>query len=121
MSTRLYLPTTPAGLRSLVHGQEWAAVQPGLRGEPVVAEGDSEDEEYAALMTAADASTALGAEAGEAGLRRVVVVAEVASADAPAALRDVVAVHMDTENRGPDDDPDDDLAWFAPEELAHLL
>lgn len=120
MSTRVYLPTTRSALDALVAGEDWAAVQQRLGAEPVVATGDGEDEEYAALMTAADASTALGVAAGEPGLRRVVVVAELPSPDAPVALDDVVAVHLDTEDRDADADPDDDLAWFAPEELPHL-
>lgn len=121
MSVRLYLPTTRAGLAAIVSGEEWAAVRQRVGGEPVVPEGDSEDEEYAALMTAADASTALVTDAAEVGLRRVVVVAEVGQADAAVTLREVVAAHMDTEDRDADADPDDDLAWFAPEELRHLV
>lgn len=121
MSLRVYLPTTRAGLVALVNGDDWVSVQERLGAEPMVAEGDGEDEEYAALMTAADASTALVLEAGEAGRRRVVVVAEVEHADAPVTVRDVVSVHLDTEDRATDADPDDDLAWFAPEELSHLV
>lgn len=121
MSVRLYLPTTPTGLAALVAGDEWSAVRARFGAEPVVAEGDSEDEEYAALMTAADASTAVGAAAGEAGLRRVVVVVEVDGPESPVTLREVVAVHVDTEDRDADADPDDDLSWFAPEELPHLV
>ncbi|MBE7323813.1 hypothetical protein IEQ44_04015 [Nocardioides sp. Y6] len=119
MSVRVYLPTTRAGLASLVAGEDWASVQQ-RSGDLVVAEGDSEDEEYAALMTAADASTALVVAAEEPGLRRVVVVAEVDGSGSPVVLGDVVAVHLDTEDRAVDADPDDDLAWFAPEELGHL-
>ncbi|GGD15393.1 DUF6912 family protein [Nocardioides daphniae] len=119
MSVRVYLPTTRAGLAALVGGDDdWRAV---AGAEPVVAEGDSEDEEYAALMTAADASTALYETLGEAGRRRVVVVAEVASPDAPVGLGDVASVHLDTDDRAANADPDDDLAWFVPEELQHLL
>jgi hypothetical protein len=53
--------------------------------------------------------------------RRVVVVAEVDSAVAPISLSDVVAVHCDVEDRPPDADPDDDLAWFATQEIPGLV
>ena len=121
MSVRVYLPTTWAGLSSLVTDQDGPGALALVAAVPVVAEGDSEDEEYAALMTAADSSTALVAHAEEAGLRRVVLVAEVASPDAKIAWSDVVAVHLDTDPRREDADPDDDLAWFAPQELPQLL
>ena len=121
MSLRVYLPTTWAGLRSLVTDQDWSGVRASLAAVAVLADGDAEDDEYAALMTAADASTALVHEAGEAGLRRVVGVAEIAALEAEVAWSDVVAVHLDTEPRQSDDDPDDDLAWFAPQELPQLL
>ncbi|QCX26787.1 DUF6912 family protein [Nocardioides jishulii] len=121
MSVRVYLPTTRAGLAALVTGDGWQERRVSEGAEPVIAAGDSEDEEYSALMTAADASTALYDVTGEPGRRRVVVVAEVASADAPVTRDDVASVHLDTEDRTPDADPDDDLAWFAPEELTHLL
>lgn len=119
MSIRVYLPTTRAGLAALVAGEGWEELSVGV--EPVVAEGDSEDEEYAALMTAADASTALYDATGEAGRRRVVVVADVPSAKAGVTLDVVASVHLDTEDRDADADPDDDLAWFVPDELAQLL
>ena len=38
------------------------------------------------------------------------------AADLP--LRNVAAAHVDTED---DPDDDDDLAWFATQEIAHLL
>lgn len=120
MSIRVYLPTTRAGLAALMAGEGWTSAQQDSGARPLVAEGDSEDDEYAALMTAADVSTALVGAAAEPGLRRVVVVAEVGAVDDLVALGDVVAVHLDTEDRAADADPDDDLAWFAPEELAHL-
>jgi hypothetical protein len=113
--TRIYLPTTLEGLR-----EAWAAgaLEPG--DDLVVAEGDDEDSEYAALMTAADASAALLPGAG----RRVVVVAEVAGAPAaghPVPLARVVAVHADPADRPADADPDDDLAWYATQEVPDLL
>jgi hypothetical protein len=33
-------------------------------------------------------------------------------------MRDVAAVHVDTEDGA---EPDDDLAWFATQEIPHLL
>lgn len=113
--TRLYLPTTLDRLRDA-----WAAgsLEPG--DDVVVAEGDDEDSEYDALMTAADASTALLAGAG----RRVVVVAEVAGPEAagrPVPLKRVVAVHADPTDRPADADPDDDLAWYATQEVPELF
>ncbi len=113
--TRLYVPTTLAALRDA-----WSAgrIEPGP--DVVVAEADDEDTEYAALMTAADASTALDPEAG----RRVVVVVEVAGPEAvahPVPLKRVVAVHADAAARPADADPDDDLAWYATQEVPELL
>lgn len=110
--TRLYLPTTFDQLRQLLAG---AAIDPG--DDAVSAENDSEEAEYAALMTAADASALRSAATG----RRAVLVVEVVDPAAPVHLVDVVALHADTEDRGPDADPDDDLAWFASQEIDHLL
>ncbi|MDO9458242.1 hypothetical protein [Nocardioides sp.] len=110
--TRIYLPTTLDRLRAA-----WAAgsLEPG--DDVVVAEGDDEESEYAALMTAADASTALLAGPG----RRVVVVADVGDPQHPVPLKRVVAVHADTADRPADADPDDDLAWYATQEVPDLL
>ena len=109
--TRLYLPTTLDRLRTA-----WAAGSFEPQADVVVAEGDDEDSEYAALMTAADASAALLAGAG----RRVVVVAEVAdpaAAARPVPLKRVVALHADPVDRPAGADPDDDLAWYATQEV----
>lgn len=119
MSTRLYVPTTTKGLAALVASGELPA---DAWAEPVVAVDDEEESEYAALMGAADASTALGVQQGLPGLRRVVVVAVVEDPERPSVTLDaVVSVHLDQVDRSAEDDPDDDLAWFAPEELGHLL
>jgi len=85
--------------------------------EPVAAEGDDEDSEYAALMTAAALSARLAAADG----RRVVVVAEPAAGAEAVVVADVVAVHCDTDDRAADADPDDDLAWFATQEIPGLV
>ncbi len=113
MNDRVYLPTTVAGLADY---DERGVVPASI--ERVRAEDDSEEAEYAALMSAADASAALLEEPG----RRVVLVAELepaASAEAgEIPMRLVVAVHIDTED---DADPDDDLAWYATQEIPELL
>ena len=121
MSTRSYLPGTSQVLRVLAQEGVW--VLPDTVS-PLVAEGEDEEQEYAALMTAADESTRLAVDQGVAGLRRVVLVVETPAL--PAAgdrveLREVVALHVDTDDRTESSDPDDDLAWFGVQELAHLV
>ena len=110
--TRRYLPTTLPRL-----ADEWAGTGPSSTGE-VVASDDGEETEYVALMTAADASAELLADLPDGRRRRVVVVAETASADALVTWRDVVAVHVDDHD---DADPDDDLAWWATQEIGDLV
>ena len=110
--SRRYLPTTLPRL-----AEQWDGEGPELL-DPVLAEDDSEETEYAALMTAADASAELLAGLPDGRRRRVVVVVETASADAPVRWRDVVAVHVDDRD---DADPDDDLAWWATQEIGDLL
>ena len=117
MSVRVYLPTTIARLR-----EEYAEGAFAVTDDVVVSEvdGDDEEGEYAALMTAADASAALLRGPG----RRVVVVAELDTEPQPGwtiPLKRVVAVHADTEDRPADADPDDDLGWFATQEIPHLM
>ena len=107
--SRIYLPTTLVALAEHVdHGYVSESV------ERFVAPGDDEESEYAALMAAAEAAEALLDGPG----RRVVVVAEVTYEDGPVAMEQVVAVHADTDD---DHDPDDDLAWFATQEIQYLL
>jgi uncharacterized protein DUF6912 len=115
VSTRVYLPLTVALLAEL-----HAAGEVTVTDDAVVAPDDSEDGEYAALMTAADASAALLTGPG----RRVVVVAELDKEPETGwtiPLRRIVAVHADAEDRPAGADPDEDLAWFATQEIAHLL
>lgn len=115
MSVRVYLPTTLALL-----AEQHAAGELLVTADAVTADDDAEEAEYAALMTAADSSAALLDGPG----RRVVVVAELDKEPEPGwtiPLRRVVAVHADTEDRPVDADPDEDLAWFATQELVHLL
>ena len=112
MTRRIYVPATLEKLAAFVAASEIPADV-----ERFVAEGPDEEAEYAALMTAADASSGLLAGSGQ----RVVVVAEVEDPDAPVPLRRVVAVHADPEERPVGADPDEDLAWYATQEIDHLL
>ena len=110
--TRRYLPSSLPRL-----AEDWAADEPRVH-DPVVAADDGEESEYAALMTAADVSAELLAGLPDGQRRRVVVVAETATEDAPVRWRDVVAVHVDTED---DADADDELAWWATQEIGDLI
>jgi len=109
---RCYVPATLDLLRLLADG---GSLPDDV--ERVEAAADDEESEYDALMDAAVAAAALLDGAG----RRVVVVAEVDSVVAPISLDDVVAVHCDVEDRPADADPDDDLAWFATQEIPGLV
>lgn len=109
---RVYLPATLDLLR------RWRdAGEVPTEAERFVAEGEDEESEYAALMAAADGATALLAGPG----RRVVVVAEVGDPDAAVVWTDVASVHADDRERPVDADPDEDLAWYATQEVAALL
>jgi hypothetical protein len=111
--TRAYVPAT----RELLGAWHAAGGVPA-DAERVVAPDDDEDLEYAALMSAGDLATALGAADG----RRVVVVAETeGDGDGPLGLRRWVAVHCDVADRAVDADPDDDLGWFGVQEIPDLL
>lgn len=110
--TRRYLPSTLPRL-----AEEWERGGPELL-DAVVAEDEGEETEYAALMTAADASAELLAALPDGQRRRVVVVVETATAEGPVTWRDVVAVHVDSRD---DADPDDDLAWWATQEIGDLV
>jgi len=116
---RLYLPATLEALAAL---QGDGTLRVG--DDAVAAEGDSEDQEYDALMTAAESAAGLAALLPPGERRRVVVVAEVAAPGLPAtvSLADVVAVHADPPDV-PDEGaaPDDDLGWYATQEIAGLL
>jgi hypothetical protein len=109
---RVYVPTTLSGLARLRDDGSLPA-----SAERYVADGDSEEQEYAALLAAAAESAGLLAGPG----RRVVVVADVADPDGVLPLRDVVAVHADPEDRPAGADPDDDLAWYATQEIDAVL
>lgn len=132
MSERVYIPATPALLARLVaEGRldgplRGHAVTEALRAE--WADGDEESWEYAALMAAAAESLTLRG-AGDAP-RRYVVAADVplvvpvpgedptlVDVAADVSWKNVAAAHVDTSD---DASEDDDLAWFATQEIAHL-
>lgn len=109
MSARVYVPATLSALASYVEQGEVPAAE-----ERLTAPDESEEAEYATLMAAAAASRERQSGAG----RRVVVVAEVVDAAAAVPMDRVVAVHLDTDENA---DDDDDLAWFATQEIPDLL
>jgi hypothetical protein len=109
MSVRAYVPATPDLLADFL-----AAQAVPVDADPITAEDESEEAEYAALMTAADASAALLPGPG----RRVVLVVEAPDGTRSVPWRLVASVHVDTED---DADPDDDLAWYATQEVPGLL
>jgi hypothetical protein len=116
---RVYVPAT---LESLAELHSDGVL--GIGDDVVVAEGDSEDQEYDALMTAAESAAGLAAGLEHGERRRVVVVAELTATDLPVriTLAEVVAVHADPDDV-PDEgaEPDDDLGWYATQEIATLL
>ena len=99
--TRRYQPTT---LPALAGGLE-------VDDDVVVAATETEEDEYAALMTAADLSATRLDGLADGLRRRVVVVLDAGGTE-------ILAVHADTSD---DADPDDDLAWYAAQELDSLL
>jgi hypothetical protein len=109
---RCYVPATVDLLRVLADGGRLPDDV-----ERIEAAAEDEESEYDALMAAAVAAAALLDGPG----RRVVVVVEADSVAAPISLDDVVAVHCDVEDRSADADPDDDLAWFATQEIPGLV
>lgn len=115
MTYRVYIPLTLGDLATADAEGEIVATD-----DIVVAADDSEDEEYAALMTAADVSAELLGGAG----RRVVLVAEVSRVPEPGdrvPRKRWVAVHADEVDRPAGADPDEDLGWFATQEIRDLV
>ncbi len=110
---RVYLPLT---LDLLAEAVEFGSVPADV--DKVVAEDESEEAEYAALMTAADASAALLSASGAGRGRRVVLAADVVDEAGAVPSKQWAAVHVDTED---DADPDDDLAWYATQEISDVL
>jgi len=109
VTVRVYVPTTLAELAEYVGLGEIPE-----RLEKFTAADEDEESEYLALMTAADASAEMLGGAG----RRVVVVAEVPDLAGSVAMSRVVAVHADADDFT---DADDDLAWFATQEIPDLV
>jgi hypothetical protein len=103
---RVYQPSTLPELAAA-----YAAGSVQADADAVVSDSESEDDEYAALMTAADLSGARIVGLPDGLRRRVVVVLEEGDTR-------ILAVHAD-----PVDDAgaDDDLAWYASQELDSLL
>lgn len=140
MSVRVYLPLTTSRLAGLVEARRLDgpltghAVTGRLRAE--WPDGDDEQWEYAAMHAAAADSWQLRGEGDQP--RRVVVAADVPAVapdpdsaeltgvriETDVVWRSVAAAHVDTEDRspelGPDDVADEDLAWFATQEIASL-
>jgi hypothetical protein len=129
---RIYVPGTFSDLAELVERGTFCLSQ-----QVMTATDESEESEYAALMQAADRSAELLGGQNQAGFneqvnertgkladglrRRVVIVAEVPIAPGlgePVVMDQVVAAHVDTQD---DADFDDDLAWFATQELDSLI
>lgn len=134
MSVRVYVPLTSAGLAELVDqgrltGPRTAhAVTDALRA--AWPDTDEESWEYAAMLAAGEESWQLRTDQDRP--RRLVLAADVPevsvggeeltavrlSADIP--LKRVASVHLDTEDVVGEPDFDEDLAWFAVQEIAHL-
>jgi hypothetical protein len=110
--SRVYVPAT---LELLRRWHQAGLVPADAFEEAFEAPDETEEGEYAALMSAADASAALLEGAG----RRVVLVVD--SDVAPADWADVAAVHADVRDRPAGADPDEDLGWFATQEVPDLL
>jgi hypothetical protein len=109
VSIRVYIPATLAALAAYADAGSVPAEAARLTSPD-----ETEEAEYATLMDAAASSRELLGGPG----RRVVVVAEVASADGAVPMDRVVAVHVDLED-GADDE--DDLAWYATQEIPDLI
>ncbi len=92
--TRVYAPVDLEQLRAL-------AQQQALEVDVVTAESEDEEDEYDALLEAAETGP-------------VVVTAEVDGAAAPIRPQDVHAFHLDADGSG-------DLAWYAPQELDQVI
>ena len=115
---RLYVPATLDLLARWHAAGEVPVADPGTLGA-FEAPDDSEEGEYAALMSAADVSAELVAGPG----RRVVLVVETGSSGTsePVPARDWQAVHADPADRPMGADPDEDLGWFATQEIPDLI
>lgn len=111
--TRIYVPATVEELAQW-HGA--AAIPASAFEDAYEAPDETEEGEYAALMSAADAAH----ERLDGPGRRFVLVVD-AGAAAPVPFREVLAVHADLADRPADADPDEDLGWFGVQEIPALL
>jgi hypothetical protein len=109
---RLYVPAT---LDLLATWHSEAVLPVGATAEAFEAPDDTEEGEYAALMSAADASAELAGRER----RRVVIVVDGPGPSYPSSTW--AAIHADSAQRPVDADPDDDLAWWAIPEIGDLL
>jgi hypothetical protein len=103
---RVYQPST---LTELATAHAAGSMRPDA--DAVVSESEGEEDEYAALMTAADLSAERLDGMGDGLRRRVVVVLDAGGTE-------ILAVHADPVD---DAEPDDDLAWYASQEVGSLL
>lgn len=133
MTGRVYVPVTSAQLARLVGDRRLAgplpahAVTEALRS--AWPDGDDEEWEWAALMAAAAESWAARV-AGDAPRRHVLAAdvdrIESRASEEPTAVvlpdglawTSLASAHVDLAD---DPDPDDDLAWFAPQEVGTLV
>jgi len=140
VTIRIYVPTTTSGLAALVAegrltgGFRAHAVTDALRAE--WPDADDEQWEYAAMYAAADSSLALirTSDTDADQPRRYVVAADVpavepvagddptlvaVAADVP--WKNVAALHADISDVDAATAEDADLAWFATQEIRHLV
>lgn len=104
---RLYIPATLEQLSA--YRDEARIPEDAAR---VVAADESEEAEYMALMTAADASADMGAK------RRVVIVADRPIEYGEVFWSELVALHVDAH---PFTDPDDEPGWYGVQEVGAIL
>lgn len=104
---RLYVPATVDLLRTY---RDAASIPEDA--ERIVAADETEEAEYLALMTAADASVELGAD------RRVVIVADRPIEYGEIPWSELVALHADGT---PFADPDDEPGWYGVQEVSAIL
>jgi hypothetical protein len=109
---RVYVPTTRPLLAGFVAGGLVPAGE-----DRFVAEEESEEAEYAALIAAAGAAATLLEGPG----RRVVVVADVTDPDGAFPTSLIAAVHADTDDVDPVAHDLPELGWYAAQEIPDLL
>jgi hypothetical protein len=106
--TRVYIPSSPT-LLAAWHAA--GAIPASAFEEAYEAPDESEEGEYAALMSAAEVSACSGER------RRVVLVVD-DGVMAPVPFAEVLAVHAD---EAPFTDPEEDLGWYGVQEIPDLV